>query len=266
MISLRAFSLLAILALTAYCSILKPRAMAFRTLSVQAFPIEASYTPDEKAVPVLYATTPADAPSAFQMTTVPPPGDQGKQASGAAWAAGYLAHTHFFRTRDPGFVCSPSFVYNTANGGRDQGIPVMAALEVLKEKGCAPFSLMPYNERDFYRRPGGPALEAAQRYRIRGFARVDYADIEQLRAHILQGSVVIVTMKVTESFVGLTDPEWVPAGDFVGIQSMGVIGYDITQDQVILQNSSGAEWGHKGVVRMSLGWFQRLTEKAFVIF
>jgi hypothetical protein len=249
-----------------HCSLIRPRALSFRALNVQSFPIEPSYTPDERAVPVLFATSPVEPPPTFLLPNLPPPGDQGKQASGAAWAAGYLAHSQSFRKQEPGFLCSPSFVYNAVNGGKDQGVPVMAALELLREKGCAPFSLMPYNERDFYRRPGGPALEAAQRYRIRGFARVDYADIEQLRAHLLQGSVVIVTMKVTESFVGLKDAEWVPAGDFVGIQSMGVVGYDITQDHVILQNSSGTGWAQGGLVRMNLGWFQRLTEKAFVIF
>lgn len=252
---------------SAGCSILQPaRSLSFRTLDLGAFPIEASYTPDERAVPVLFATTPPEVPASFQLPNLPPAGDQGKQASGAAWAVGYLAHSSTVRKHEAEFVCSPSFLYNTANGGKDQGIPVMAALEILKEKGCAPIAMMPYNERDFYRRPGGTALQAAQKYRIRGFARVDYGDIEQVRAHLLQGSVIIVTMKVTESFVSLKDAEWVPAGDFVGVQHLGVIGYDITRDQVILQNSSGGQWGKFGLARLSLSWFQRLTEKAFVIF
>lgn len=266
MMPLRTFPLLLWTSLSA-CSILQPaRSLSLRTLDPGAFPIEASYTPDERAVPVLFATTPPEVPPTFQLSHLPPAGDQGKQASGAAWAVGYLAHSRAFRKQEPDYTCSPSFLYNTANGGKDQGIPAMAALEILKEKGCAPLSLMPYNERDFYRRPGGSALQAAQRYRIRGFARVDYADIEQIRGHLLQGSVIIVTMKVTESFVGLKDPEWIPAGDFVGVQSLGVVGYDITHDQVILQNSSGGEWGKFGLARLSLTWFQRLTEKAFVIF
>lgn len=261
----RLFFTLCLLAAALNCTALRQRT-TMRTLSLQSFPIEASYTEDEKAVPVLFATTPAEPPAAFQLPALPAPGDQGKQASGAAWAAGYLAHSVFVRKRQADFVCSPAFVYNSANGGRDQGIPVMAALEVLQQKGCAPIGAMPYNERDFYRRPSGAALEAAQAFRIRGYARVDYPDIEQIRAHLLQGSVIVVTMKVTENFVQLAEPEWIPAGDFIGIQSLGVIGYDITREQVLLQNSSGSAWGKNGTFIMSLPWFQRLTEKAFVLF
>jgi hypothetical protein len=125
---------------------------------------------------------------------------------------------------------------------------------------------MPFNEKDFFRKPGPDALQNADAFRVRGYSRIDFRDFDQVHAHLLQGSVLIVSMKITENFVDLREPLWTPAGKFVAIHTVGVIGYDITRQEVLIQNSAGGTWGHFGTARMPWIWFQRLTEKAFVLF
>lgn len=231
------------------------------------FQIQPNYTDEERAVPIMLAPLPDVVPQVFILSDLPPAGNQMRQASGVAFSTGYLATSYYHRRRGkPGYTCSPSFVYNSLNGGKDEGISVLDALDFLHARGCPTEQLMPFNEKDFFRKPGPDALQNADAFRVRGYSRIDFRDFDQVHAHLLQGSVLIVSMKITENFVDLREPLWTPAGKFVAIHTVGVIGYDITRQEVLIQNSAGGTWGHFGTARMPWIWFQRLTEKAFVLF
>ncbi|MBL8021543.1 MAG: C1 family peptidase [Leptospirales bacterium] len=239
-----------------------------RVLQLEDFPIEPNYTAADKKVPILLAGKVDNPPKMYKLPGLPVAGNQGKQASGVAWAVGYLAAGYFFNTKEGmlTFTCSPAFLYNNLNNGKDEGIEVARALQFLKDTGCAEERTMPYNELDPHVRPGSDAFTSAAAHRIRGYARIDYRDLEQVRAHLLQGSAVIVSLKITDNFVELSKPVWVPAGEFVAIHTVAVVGYDIITGEMILQNSAGPGWGKDGQARLSFSWFQRLTEKAFVLF
>lgn len=239
-----------------------------RVLQLEDFAIEPNYTPADKQVPLLLAGKVDNPPKTFKLPNLPIAGNQGKQASGVAWAVGYLAAGYFFNTKEGmvTFTCSPAFLYNNLNNGKDEGIEVARALQFLKDTGCAEERTMPYSELDPHVRPGSDAFTSAAAHRIRGYARIDYRDLEQVRAHLLQGSVVIVSLKITDNFVELTKPVWVPAGDFVAIHTVAIVGYDIITGEMLIQNSAGPGWGKDGQARLSFSWFQRLTEKAFVLF
>ncbi|MCE9597759.1 MAG: C1 family peptidase [Spirochaetia bacterium] len=239
-----------------------------RVLSLEEFPIEPNYSQADKSVPFMLAGNVENPQRVFILPELPPAGNQGKQASGAAWAAGYLAAGYYFRTREgmKTFTCSPAFLYNNLNQGKDEGIEIARTLQFLKDTGCAEERTMPYAEFDPLKRPGSDAFTSAAAHRIRGYARIDYRDLDQVRSHLLQGSVIVVSMKITENFVELTKPVWVPAGDFVAIHTFTIVGYDIITSEVIMQNSAGMDWGKAGQARLSFAWFQRLTEKAFVLF
>ncbi len=247
-----------------HCSILARRA----PLRIEDFAIQANYTDEEKAVPFLFAPLPESPPDSFVLPSLIPAGNQLRQASGVAWATGYLASSYYFRTRRGmrDYTCSPAFLYNSLNGGRDQGIAIVETLDLIQRQGCSELSYMPYNEKDFYRRPSEEALHSAEKFKVSGYTRVDYKDPAQIRAHLLQGSVIVVTLKITENFADLRDETWVPAGKFIALHTVGIVGYDIKRQEVLIQNSAGVEWGREGRAAIPWSWFERLTEKAFVLF
>lgn len=230
-------------------------------------PVQPAWTPEDRKIPIVLAGLPADPPAVFIVPNLPPPGNQGGQPSGTAWAGGYVAMTVLARGRGArGYVCSPSFVYNQLTSN-NSGLEIHEALRLLSESGCASLALMPYNEHDYTTRPSPMAISEARAYRAGGFARVDFTDLNQLRAHLLQGSVVIATISITKNFLALEDSLWPgPEGFFVGRHTIAIVGYDDKAREFLLQNSAGREWGDKGYARISYDWLLRVAGTAYVLF
>ena len=223
---------------------------------------------DDQKVPIVLAGIPEDPPLKFMLTDLPPVGNQGRQASGTAWAAGYTAATHNFRAHHQlkDYRCSPAYVYNQLNSGEDNGVEILDALKLLSAGGCPEFKRMPYAEKDYLRRPGPSAFLAAGNYVIKGYGRVDFTDINQVRAHLLQRRVVIATMRITYNFIQLDERLWKsPAGPPVGRHTVAVVGYNHDTESVIIQNSAGEKWGDDGYAEVPYEWFIRLTGKAYVL-
>ncbi len=229
---------------------------------------QASWTEAERQVPVLLARSESTPPVAYLTPFTPPPGDQGAQASGVAWAAGYAAATVAIRRRENGsdYVCSPAFVFNRLNGGQNRGIDLLDTLNLLRIAGCPDQRFMLYRPNDFRQQPDLGAMEDAARRRIRGFARVDFHDEAQIRAHLLQGHVVIALLRVTEDFFKLKSSSWTgPVGDRWFRHAVAVVGFESGRRVFLLQHSGGEGWGRQGRAEISADWFVRLTEKAYVI-
>ena len=232
------------------------------------FAVEPVWTEEELETPEVLAGLPEDAPEAFLLPDLPPVEDQGIQASGTAWAAGYLAAS-YYQWRKKGrkeFLCSPAFLYNQLNNGRNEGIETIHALKLLKNIGCSHMDFMPYKPEDYTRMPGNQAFQNAANYPIAGFGRIDFTDVDQIRAHLLQGSVIIATLRVTEDFLTLKKAVWgPPRGRPRGRHTMALIGYDHKKELMTLQNSAGPQWGDQGFVQIPYEWFLRLTDKAYVL-
>lgn len=232
------------------------------------FTPEARWSDRELQTPLLLASPPERTPPIFLLPQVPDAGDQGRQANGAAWSAGYVAATYYQRTRKNrnDYVCSPAYVYNRLNQGENRGIEVIDALQLLQLTGCPDQKFMPYDPADFVRQPTMEALQDAARHRIAGFARIDFLDPEQVKAHLLQGSVVIATLRVTSGFMTAKDAVWGgPVGQDWYLQSVAVVGYDDAQRYFLIQNSMGPAWARFGRIGVPYDWFVRLTERAYVL-
>lgn len=235
---------------------------------LQMFPIETNWAAYDEEIPVVLAGLPEVVPGSHTLPKVLAPGDQGSQSSGVAWAAGYSAFSYLQRQKgsDPEYICAPAAIFNRLNRGRNQAISILSALRYLQHHGCPHEKYMPYREADYVYQPGALAREDAENYRARGFGRVDFQDSEQIKAHLLQGSVVIVRMRISENFVKHQGPVWrVPAGREVGSQALALIGYDDARSVYIVQNSAGGEWGTYGRTGIPYEWFMRLAEKAYVV-
>lgn len=234
---------------------------------IENIPVQPSWTREDYSIPIIYAGLPANTPEVIALSDLPPVGDQGAQASGTAWAL-RSAVSFIYRNKrhQVGFLCSPAFIYNQLNEGKDEGIEISDALQLLQSAGCPREEYMPYKANDTQHRPSGQATMDAQNHRISGYGRVDFTDLSQIKSHLIQGSMIIVTMRIAKNFLNLKEPIWEkPDGEPVGRHTMVVVGYDSRNGYITLMNSAGPSWGAYGLCRMPYQWFIRLTGQAYII-
>ncbi len=263
----------AVLVLTSACSVFPdgdPRGPAHRAMQeweLQQYPVRPGWSERDVHVPLAIAGLPDEIPPSFVLPSLPAAGDQGAQASGTAWAVG-TAHTYLQRTKygKGSYICSPAFVYNMLNQRRNVGVTILESAELLYDRGCPDEKYMPYREHDYVYRPGTGAVQDAGRHTIRGFGRVDFTDLDQVKAHLLQGSVVVVNMRISENFITHKGDVWVrPSGARAGLQTVAVVGYDDRSGVFMIQNSVGGSWGRYGRTNVPYTWFLRLVRTAYVI-
>lgn len=233
---------------------------------INQMPLGPAWRADDERISYVLAPVPVVRPEVFTIEGILPAGDQGPQASGTAWAAGYLAMSHLQRSHNPDYICSPAFVYNVLNQGRDHGLEIVDALQLLKYTGCPPAEAMPYRQTDFRTQPDTNVLETANEYRIEGFGRVDLSDRNQIRGHLLQGKPIIATIIISENFLNHRQRVFSELrGDSLGRHTVTIIGYDDIRRLWLIQNSAGQEWGHNGRTYVPYNWFARLVTQAYVI-
>jgi len=230
------------------------------------FPVRASWTRDEQEIPLLLAGLPDSAPDRFTLPYLPPVGNQGRLPNGTAWAAGYTALSVLLKRQGhENYICSPSFPYNMLHKNK-KGVPLLDVLLFIRDKGCPSLDVLPYSDSDLTSGMSRSVRENAARHKPAGFSRVDFTDLDQVRSHLLQGSVVIITMRVTENFLTLKEPLWkIPSGYFTGKHGLAVVGFDHKKRHFILQNSAGRSWGEGGYARIPYSWFLRLCERAYIL-
>lgn len=235
--------------------------------NLKTYKVQTKWNTKGKKVPFAVASLPKKVPSRFILPNLLPAGNQGQLASGTAWATGYFAVSYLQRQKKPSsYLCAPAFIYNSLNGGTDSGIEIIDALHFLKKRGCPPESDMPYHNQDPARPPSTRAKQNAINYRINGFARVDYIDIDQIRAHLLQKKPMVVTMVISKNFIKLDKLVWEqPIGASKGRHTMAIIGYDDSKELLYLLNSVGKDWGEKGQVAVSYAWFIRLSRQVYTL-
>lgn len=222
------------------------------------------YDEEELKIPVLYSGLPIDPPDQYHLPNHPGPGDQGRQPAGTAWAISN-AVTYLYRNESP-YRCSPAFIYNIINGNQNRGIELKEGLLLVQKVGCASFPLMPFNQNDHLTQPGPTAYKDAARHKIKGFARVEFTDFQQVRGMLLKGQPVIALMIVTENFLKHDEEIWTPEGSPAGLHGVFVTGYNSSDMTITIQNSAGKKWGKDGSTAIPFPWFIRLTKKAYVIF
>ncbi len=103
----------------------------------------------------------------------PTPGNQGKQGSCVGFATTYAIKTYYERRKrkwdlsNLDHIFSPAWTYNQINKGRDRGAHIPHALELLVKKGAVPWSVMPYDEKDFRTQPNEQQRQLALQYRAK---------------------------------------------------------------------------------------------------
>ncbi|GIX41508.1 MAG: hypothetical protein KatS3mg129_1241 [Leptospiraceae bacterium] len=230
-------------------------------------PLGPRWTEKEKEIPILITPRNYEMPEKLILNDLPPVMNQGRQASSTAFATGYLALSYFYQQfkYKKNYYCSPAFVYNLLNNGKDQGIEIIDALYLLKNSGCPPITLMPYKEFDYKIQPTPYIVKIAGEYKIQNFARIDPLDIYQIATFLYNKKVIITTLFITENFLNLDKDYYEPEGKFLGKHTVGIVGYDLKKRRYYIQNSAGKDWGDDGFTWLSEEWYKRLVVSAYVI-
>jgi hypothetical protein len=201
----------------------------------------------------------------------PTPGDQGNYGTCVAFAVAYHARTimtaklkNLTNKSDINkLIHSPTWVYESIKNKTDntcqQGSNPVDALELLKNKGCAPLSALSYS-------CGGTittkAKEAAADFVLEDYQILFLPDetdaevrVSVTKKALAEGHPVILCFVVPESFYG-AKTLWQPAATDAGASgkhgrhAMCIVGYDDTKfgGAFRVMNSWGTSWGDGGFV------------------
>ncbi len=211
---------------------------------------------------------------------LPPPGFQGKQNSCVGWALAYAMKSYqekqeqgyadFYQgnTLHPDKIFSPAFIYNQTNNGRDGGVHIHIALNLLQEKGVCTWNDMPYSSTDYRIKPNARALQNAKKYRINTWRRVNTQSTREIKTHIQAGFPVIIGAMVDQSFESFNNPPgWIwrqTGGAVTGAHAMLVIGYDDSKQAFKVMNSWGHQWGDQGYGWIDYQHFRSVVRVGYV--
>ena len=213
---------------------------------------------------------------------LPPPRSQGQQNSCVGWSCAYYAYTYAvsqkrdWSDRDrksDKFQFSPAFVYHLGNDGSDSGMPIPAALRILKNQGCCTLAEMPYTDKDFSTPPGDEALQRAQKYIVLDFAAImrgpsDATEkmktfLADMHQPFVAGIKVYKTFFTADGKAVYNAPANATPASAMGSHAVTVIGYDDEKRAFRIINSWGEKWGDKGQLWMSEDFFAKNVMEAW---
>lgn len=217
---------------------------------------------------------------------MPPIGSQGSQGSCVAWATAYAAKSYQEKKEhnwsyDPPFlkgsgehVFSPAFIYNQINNGRDQGSIIENAMDLMVNKGAAPWKYMPYDQKDYRKQPSPEAIKEAKKYKAKSYRRVNFTNPDGIKAEINAGNPVVIGMLVDDGFYKLKTGIYDKSnGATYGGHAMTIVGYDDSKvssngqkGAYRLINSWGTNWGDKGYGWISYKQFAKVARSALVMY
>jgi C1A family cysteine protease len=214
---------------------------------------EAAYAGLPLALPPAASFLPA---SADLSADFPAPGDQGRQDSCVAWAAGYALKSYQERVdkawslADDSHLMSPSFIFNQIKAGDGSiGSYMEDALNLLLIKGVCSLATMPYDFTDDSRQPSPAAFAEAASYKISSWSRINQDSVADIKGFILDGKPVLVGIKVFHDFDTLSPSNPVYDSDAKssrGSHAIVLLGYDDSMQAFKFINSWGKGWGLGG--------------------
>ncbi|MFN3604162.1 MAG: C1 family peptidase [Leptonema sp. (in: bacteria)] len=216
---------------------------------------------------------------------MPPVVNQGRQNSCVAFSTGYYTKSYYeykenkWKYDSPPYggqgehVFSPAYIYNQINGGRDNGSYFHDALNLVVNKGVAPWKYMPYKENDYLTQPSVSVHNMAQKYKAKSFKRIPFDNLNAIKAELAQGNPIIFGMVIDDNFYQLkSDVYDTPGGKQYGGHAMTLVGYDDNKRSPLghigafkLINSWGTSWGDKGYGWISYKTWMQLRPYVYVL-
>ena len=221
-------------------------------------------------------------PDSFDLSPeMPPVGDQGPQGSCVGWATTYAMRSyleHYTKktvylngtTPNNDVLFSPAFVYNLLNEGKDRGLFMSDALNLLKTQGSTTLADMPYVPSDFTTQPTAKQKDKATGFKVKNWGRISIS-IAEIKAFLSNNNPVIFGMDVDANMTKLVDRFGAEKGwktfdknSVRGGHAMVIVGYNNAKNAFKVQNSWGTSWGNKGFFWMSYDLTSNIRE-AYVV-
>ena len=204
---------------------------------------------------------------------LPSPGDQGDQGSCTGWSTAYAYksfHEYVERSwslASDSHLFSPAYIYNQINGGVDEGAYIPDALELMKTKGCATLSSMPYNDNNYTRQPSSSAHNEAKKYKAKSYMSVDFNNLYQMKSILAGNNCIVVGLDVYENFDTYSGGILKSIRGYnLGGHAILVVGYNDSKKAFKLINSWGTYWGEKGYIWIDYDTFKQITFEAWVMY
>ena len=185
----------------------------------------------------------------------PAPRNQGSQNSCAAWAVAYAQRSHMEEQKQGWgldtneHLFSPAYVYNQCCGGKNKGMSISQAMELIIDQGVCTLASFPYNSSDYLTQPTEEQRAEAANYKAGGWFTV--SGIDKIKKQLAEGNGVIVAFEVFPDFRNLSPAN--PIYDTVSGSSSSdyshavcFIGYDDEMGAFKFINSWGTSWGIGG--------------------
>lgn len=221
---------------------------------------------------------------------LPPVGNQSRQNSCVGWALGYATRSYYniinsCYDSESGQYCmdesnyfSPAFIYNMLNKGKNSGVSLYKALQLIKDTGVCTMSTMPYDEYDYKTVPNSNQIKEANRYKIQSFKKLEIKGVDSLRAianlksALISGQPITCATPYDNTF--FDKGYFHTGGDYIWSKcdsknSMGhaivLVGYSDSLKAFKFRNSFGEKWGNKGYGWISYAIIQNVLREAYVI-
>lgn len=230
----------------------------------------------------------------------PPAGDQGKQGSCSAWAAGYALRTYHMASMNSGwnknipeYQFSPSYIYNQLNNDPtcEDGISILDTLKLLKEEGIVTMKDFPF-EPNCKKKPSNNLKRIAKEFKIKWYGTTmpkiqrpeDLSDAEingfKLSLQNNQPPLIIVRSytcmnlfkKINGVVKNVYDINILNAGKDADIHelkkpyhAMVVTGYDDDRGAFRVFSSWGRDWGENGYIWIKYDVFGAIVYQSYVI-
>lgn len=213
------------------------------------------------------------APTVVNLNT-PPVGNQGSEGSCVAWGTTYAGRsiewqrTHAAAWSTSVNIFSPEYVYDQIKvGGCADGSYVTDGLNLLKNKGVVPWSVMPYSSTNGCSLvPTAAQNTTAATYKITSYSRVSLTSTA-IKAQLALGKPVIVAGPVNSAFEYLSGTTVL--GRFTGSSLGGhcycVVGYDDSKSAFKVMNSWGTPWGSSGFGYISYSYVTSWWQEAYIL-
>lgn len=185
---------------------------------------------------------------------LPAVGSQGHQGSCVAWALGYY-YKSFQEQKDwhwsiDSNTYSPAFIYNSLNGGEDNGLYLDDAFNFVQNFGACKMSYMPYDQDDYNTLPSERAMSNALNYKAKTMYSLDPGNVDTLKNWVASGDCAVIGIPVSADFDWLDSSNPVydifDEATYRGYHALCVCGYDDSKQAFLFVNSWGPEWGISG--------------------
>nr|UXE44779.1 hypothetical protein Hi04_10k_c377_00008 [uncultured bacterium] len=183
-----------------------------------------------------------------------PPRSQLPSKTCVSWAVTYTAASDALRRTDPEHrlvALSPAFTYALAGGTPNcqRGTSIARTLEIIRTIGALPLEEFGFDANACTREPSVEEMSRAERWRIKGWSRVDAHDLGAVKGQLARGRPVIFAMEVGPKFNahrGSGVLSSLDSGPGLDGHAMVLVGYDDARAAFRLQNSHGRDWGDSG--------------------